>query len=91
MRYHGFAVPRACSTFAPGHLLILNSAPHMCPHSHYWGSGWILLLSATFSSKLEVMCRDERTTPCLPRLFAMSSFQLLELDPMVGKEVCDPG
>lgn len=66
--------------------------PHtFCSQSCYWGLIWILLLSAMFFSNLDVKCRDERVYAMLTELFAMGSFRLMEVDAMLGMEMCDPG
>lgn len=44
-----------------------------------------------FFSNLDVKCRDERVYAMLTELFAMGSFRLVEVDAMLGMEMCDPG
>lgn len=66
--------------------------PHtFCSQSCCWGLIWILLLSAMFFSNLDMKCRDERVYAMLTMLFALSSFRLVDVDAMLGMEVCGPG
>lgn len=44
-----------------------------------------------FFSNLDVKCKDERVYVMLTELFDTSSFRLVEVDAMLGMELCDPG
>ena len=54
-------------------------------HSHYWGSVWILLLSAMFSSSLEVMCRDEKDYAVPPEAVCRELLQIVGAGPHARK------